>query len=269
MKEGGIYMSKFTDLAAQITSNALYVVSFLIIIAGLFVCSVIAEYIIRKRQGITDKTSAARRAASAGLLSAIAAVLMLFEIPMPFAPSFYKLDLSELPVMIGAFAFGPSVGVLIEFIKIILKLFMKGTSTAFVGELANFAVGASYVIPAATLYYAKKTKKNAALSCVLGTICITAFGTAFNALYLLPAFAKLYGMPLEVILAMGSEVNPLAGDNNIVTFVLACVAPLNLIKGTVNSLLTLLIYKKISPVLKGAGIGADLVKTGKKEAVEE
>jgi len=182
----------FKDLADQIASNALYVVGFLVIIVGLFVCSVIAERIIRWKEGITDKTSAARRAACVGVLAAISAVLMLFEIPMPFAPSFYKLDLSEIPVMIGAYAFGPSAGVLIEFIKIVLKLFMKGTSTAFVGELANFAVGSSFVIPAATLYYANKTKTTAIKSCVLGTICITLFGTTFNALYLLPAFAKLY-----------------------------------------------------------------------------
>lgn len=261
-------MDRFTDLSKQITSNALYVVSFLLIIAGLFICSVIAERIIRSKKGITDKTSAARRAASVGLLSAISAVLMLFELPMPFAPSFYKLDISELPVMIGAYAFGPSVGVLIEFIKIVLKLFMKGTSTAFVGELANFAVGSSFVIPAATLYYANRTKKTAIKSCILGTICITIFGTAFNALYLLPAFAKLYGMPLEAILSMGAEVNSLAGDN-IVTFVIACVAPLNLIKGTVDSVITLLVYKRISPVLKGAGIGADLVHNKAKAAEED
>ncbi len=261
-------MDRFSDLSKQITSNALYVVSFLLIIAGLFICSVIAERIIRSKKGITDKTSAARRAAAVGLLSAISAVLMLFELPMPFAPSFYKLDISELPVMIGAYAFGPSVGVLIEFIKIVLKLFMKGTSTAFVGELANFAVGSSFVIPAATLYYANRTKKTAIKSCILGTICITIFGTAFNALYLLPAFAKLYGMPLEAILSMGAEVNSLAGDS-IITFVIACVAPLNLIKGTVDSVITLLVYKRISPVLKGAGIGADLVQDKVKAAEED
>lgn len=261
-------MSKMLELAAQLKANAMYVGSFLLIIVCLFTVSAIAERIIRSKKGITDKTSAARRAASVGLLSAISAVLMLFELPMPFAPSFYKLDLSELPVMIGAYAFGPSVGVLIEFIKIILKLFMKGTSTAFVGELANFAVGASFVIPAATLYYANRTKKTALRSCILGTICITIFGTAFNALYLLPAFAKLYGMPLEAILEMGTKVNPLAGENNIVAFVLACVAPLNFIKGTVISLITLLIYKKISPVLKGAGIGADLVAKKQEKAAE-
>ncbi len=256
MKEGGNNMN---DLFSQVAKNALYVLSFFLIIAGLFVCSVIAERILRKKNGITDKTSAARRSASVGVLSAISAVLMLFEIPMPFAPTFYKLDMSELPVLIGAYAFGPSVGVLIEFIKIVLKLFIKGTSTAFVGELANFTVGASFILPASIIYYAKKNKKMAAISCIVGTICITIFGTVFNAVYLLPAFAKLYGIPLEVIFAMGAEVNPLAG-NNVVSFVIACVAPLNLIKGLLNSTLTLLIYKKISPIIKGSGIGADIVK---------
>jgi len=144
---------------------------------------------------------------------------------------------------------------------------MKGTSTAFVGELANFAVGSSFVIPAATLYYANKSRKTAIKSCILGTVCITIFGTTFNALYLLPAFAKLYGMPLDVILSMGAEVNSFAGDN-IYSFVIACVAPLNFIKGTVDSLLTLLVYKRISPVLKGAGIEADLVRNRNAEKPE-
>ncbi|MBO4608281.1 MAG: ECF transporter S component [Lachnospiraceae bacterium] len=248
-----------SDLFTQVAKNALYVISFVLIIAGLFVFAVIAEKVIQKKKGLTDKTSAARKAASVGLLSAVAAILMLIEIPMPFAPSFYKLDMSELPILIGAYAFGPAAGILIEFIKILLKLFIKGTSTAFVGELANFSVGASFILPASIIYYAKKTRNTATLSCLVGTVCITIFGTVFNAVYLLPAFAKLYGIPLEVIFGMGQEVNPFAGDN-IYSFVFACVAPLNLIKGSLNSLLTLLVYKKISPVLKGAGIEANLVK---------
>ena len=252
------------DLFDQVASNALYVVSFVAIIAGLFVCSIIAEKLIKKKNGITDRTSAARRAASVGLLSALSAILMLFEIPMPFAPTFYKLDMSELPILIGAYAFGPAAGVLIEFIKIVLKLFMKGTSTAFVGELANFCVGVSFILPASVIYYVRKTRKTAAISCIVGTICITIFGTVFNAVYLLPAFAKLYGIPLEVIFAMGSEVNPFAGSD-IYSFVFACVAPLNLIKGSLNSVLTLLVYKKLSPILKGAGIQADLVKETAKQ----
>ena len=248
-------MNGFLDAVKE---NAGFVGVCLITVFAVVAVAYILEKAAKRRSGDTDRVLATRKVVMIGMFSAISGILYCFDFALPIAPSFYKLDLSELPVMIGAYAFGPSVGVLIEFIKIILKLFMKGTSTAFVGELANFAVGSSFVIPAATLYYSNRTKKTALKSCILGTICITLFGTAFNAVYLLPAFAKLYGMPLEAILEMGAKVNPLAG-NDIVTFVLACVAPLNLIKGTVISLLTLLIYKKISPVLKGAGIGADLV----------
>ena len=135
-------------------------------------------------------------------------------------------------------------------LKILLKLCIKGTSTAFIGDLANFVVGCSLIIPASAVYSFKKTKKNAILACIAGTLVMTVFGTAFNAVYLLPAFSKFYGMPLDAILAMGTEVNPLAKEGSIVSFVVACVAPMNLIKGTLVSVVTLLIYKPLSPIIK-------------------
>ena len=135
-------------------------------------------------------------------------------------------------------------------IAMILKLCIKGTSTAFIGDLANFVVGCSLIIPASAVYSFKKTKKNAILACIAGTLVMTIFGTAFNAVYLLPAFSKFYGMPLDAILAMGTEVNPLAKEGSIVSFVVACVAPMNLIKGTLVSVVTLLIYKPLSPIIK-------------------
>ena len=138
-----------------------------------------------------------------------------------------------------SFAFGPVAGVMMEFVKILLKLCIKGTSTAFIGDLANFVVGCSLIIPASAVYSFKKTKKNAILACIAGTLVMTVFGTAFNAVYLLPAFSKFYGMPLDAILAMGTEVNPLAKEGSIVSFVVACVAPMNLIKGTLVSVVTL------------------------------
>ena len=186
-----------------------------------------------------------------GMFSAIAMILHLLDFPLPFAPNFYKLDFSELPVLIGAFAYGPVVGVAIEAIKILLKLFIKGTSTAFVGDLANFVIGCSFILPASAIYYFKKNKKSAVLSCITGTLILTLFGTAFNAVYLLPAFSKLFGLPLENILAMGQAVNPLMNDDSgIIGFVACCVAPMNLIKGGVVSLVTLLIYKPLSPIIK-------------------
>ena len=137
-----------------------------------------------------------------------------------------------------------------EFIKIVLKLFVKGTSTAFVGDLANFVVGCSFILPASAVYAFRKNKKSAIIACITGTLVMTVFGTAFNAIYLLPAFSKLYGMPLEDILAMGAPVNPLVADGNIISFVAACVAPLNLVNGFSVSLVTLLVYKPLSPIIK-------------------
>lgn len=171
-------------------------------------------------------------------------------LPYLFAPGFYKMDFSELPILVGSFAFGPVAGVMMEFVKILLKLCIKGTSTAFIGDLANFVVGCSLIIPASAVYSFKKTKKSAIIACIVGTLVMTVFGTAFNAVYLLPAFSKFYGMPLDAILAMGAEVNPLAKEGSIVSFVVACVAPMNLIKGTLVSVVTLLIYKPLSPIIK-------------------
>ena len=155
---------------------------------------------------------------------------------------------SEIPALIGAFAFGPVSGVMIEFCKILLKLFMKGTSTAFVGDLANFVIGCSFILPASIIYMFKKTKKNAVLASIVGTMIMTVFGTMFNAVYLLPTFAVLYGMPLDAIVGMGTAIN--SNITSVTSLVIFAVAPLNLLKGGSVSLITVLVYKKLSPILK-------------------
>ena len=185
-----------------------------------------------------------------GMLGAIAAVLMLFEIPLPFiAPPFYEMDFSEVPVLIGAFALGPMAGATIELIKILLNLILNGTATAFVGEFANYLIGCSFILPAALVYKVRKTKKNALAGMVLGSLIMTVFGCLMNAYLLLPTYAAAFGMPIDTIIEMGTAVN--ANITNIFTFVLIAVAPFNLIKGAVVSLITLLLYKHISPILKG------------------
>ncbi len=241
----------FTKLGTAFSKNVGFVLSFLGIIVALFLVAYGLEKLAQKRRGVNEKVFTTRKMAMIGMFSAVATILMMIEIPMPFAPTFYKLDFSELPIMVGTFAFGPAAGVMMEFIKILLKLLIKGTSTAFVGELANFAVGCSFVITASVIYDFKKNKKAAIIACISGTLFLTVFGTAFNAIYLLPAFAKLYGMPLEAILAMGAEVNKLCNPESIVSFVIVCVAPLNLIKGLANSVIVLLVYKPLSPIIKG------------------
>ena len=108
------------------------------------------------------------------MLSAVATILMLFEFPLPFiAPPFYEIDLSEVPVFIGAFAMGPLAGVVIEGVKILLNLIINGTVTAGVGEAANFVMGVVFVLPAALIYKRKKTKSNAVLGLVIGTVVMT------------------------------------------------------------------------------------------------
>lgn len=232
----------------SIMQNVTFVLEFVGIVAALVLVAVGAEHIIKKKKGDTTKILTTRKIAMIGMFGALAGVLMLLEIPMPFAPAFYKLDLSELPVLICGFAFGPVSGILTEFVKIVVKLLFKPTSTAFVGELANFCVGCSMILPATLIYHAKKKKTTAIIGCVVGTITMTVFGTLFNAIYLLPTFAIMYGMPLEGIIGMGTVLN--ANVTDIFTFVCFCVAPLNIIKGAADCAVTILIYKDLSPILK-------------------
>ena len=183
-----------------------------------------------------------------GMLGAIAVVLMLFEIPLPFAPSFYEIDFSEVPVMVGAFAMGPLAGVLIEFVKILLNLLINGTTTAGVGEFANFLIGIGFCLPASIIYRKMHSKKGAIIGLATGTLIMTAAGCFLNAYVLLPAYGKAFEMPIDALVGMGTAVN--ANITDLFTFVVFAVAPFNLLKGILVSLVVVLIYKKISPILK-------------------
>lgn len=235
------------ELLATIAENLIFFLEFLGIIAVLILLAYATERFEKKKSGRTEKILTTRKIAMIGVFSAIATILHILDFPVPFAPGFYKMDFSELPALIGGFAFGPVAAVLIEFCKIVLKLLFKGTSTAFVGDLANFLVGCTFLLPASIIYLFRKTKKNAIIGCVAGTLVMTVFGTAFNAVYLLPKFAQLYGMPLEAIIEMGHVINP--AINSVTTLVVFAVAPMNLLKGGIVSLLTMLVYKKLSPIL--------------------
>lgn len=183
------------------------------------------------------------------MLSAVAIILMLFDFPLPFAPSFYKLDFSELPVIVGAFAIGPVAGVLIEVVKILLNFLVNGSSTAGVGELANFAIGCSFVLPAAIIYQRNKTKKSAIIGLAAGTVLMTIAGCFINAYVMLPAYAAAFHWEISALIELGTAVNP--AINSLWSFILLAVAPFNLVKGILVSVITLLIYKKISVILKG------------------
>lgn len=246
----------------SVKDNVTFVVVSVSVAVALFAVAYLVEKLTKKKNGDEERILSTRKIAMIGVFAAIAMVLHIFDFPVPFAPPFYKLDFSEIPALIGAFAFGPVAGVMIEFCKILLKLLVKGTSTAFVGDLANFVVGCSFILPASIIYMVKKTKKSAIVASVTGTLIMTVFGTMFNAIYLLPAFSALYGMPLEAIVEMGTKVNP--NINSVTTLVMFAVAPLNLLKGTSVSFVTMLVYKKLSPILK-VGMAGQKMKAAEKQ----
>lgn len=230
-------------LLSSISENLQFVLLCLLVTAALALLAWGGEKLVMRRR---HSLSAARTITAVAMFAAIAGVLMLLELPLFFAPSFYKLDLSELPVMICAFYLGPVCGVLCEFLKVVIKLLLKGTTTAFVGDLANFLVGCSFVLPASILYQKLFSKKGALVSLILGTLVMTVFGSLFNAWFLIPRFAALYGLPLEQIIAMGTQVN--GAINSLSTLVLFAVVPFNLIKGVLVSVLTFFLYKRVERV---------------------
>jgi len=233
-------------LLQQMKDNLGFLAMCLVIVAALALAARLAERYLPDKRKVTP----AKRISIVGICAAIATVLHMLDFPLVFlAPEFYKLDFSELPVMLCGFYLGPSATVACEAVKIVLKLMFKGTSTAFVGDFANFTVGCSLVLPATIIYHVHKTRGSAITGLAVGTLVLTAFGSAFNGIYLLPKFAQLYGLPLEQIIAMGSKINGAISD--IPTFVALAVAPLNLIKGGAVSVLTMLLYKRVARPLFG------------------
>ena len=190
----------------------------------------------------------AQTIAKVAILGALAFIVMLFEFPIPFiAPSFYKLDLSEVIVLIGGFALGPIAAIIIEALKNILNIIFTGSSTAYVGEVANFIVGCCFVVPASVIYLKNKTRNSAILGMAVGTICLVIAGALMNTFVLIPLYSKLFNLPIEVILGMGQAIFP--SIKSVFSFVLYCVCPFNLIKGVIVSLITFFLYKRVSPLL--------------------
>ena len=180
------------------------------------------------------------------MLSAVAFALMFFEFSIPFlVPSFIQMDLSELPALIGAFAMGPWYGVIICLIKNLIHLLI--TTTGGVGELSNFILGAAFVLPAGLIYQRKKTKKNAVIGSVIGAAFMALLSVASNYFIVYPVYTAF--LPMDTILAMYQEILPSADT------LLKCLVifnmPFTFVKGMLSVIITLLIYKHISPIIKG------------------
>ncbi|AYD41261.1 ECF transporter S component [Clostridium fermenticellae] len=180
------------------------------------------------------------------LLSVIGFILMFIEVAIPIFPSFLQMDISDLPALIGSFALGPSAGVAIELVKNILHGVFDG-KTAFIGELANFLVGSVLVFTAGYIYKMKKSKKTAVYGLISGSLLMTIAASILNYVIFLPLYEKVLNFPISAIIAMTSKINPAVTDLNGV--IVWAIAPFNLIKGVILLVLTMVVYKSVSPIL--------------------
>ena len=183
------------------------------------------------------------------MIATLGAILTIAAFPLPFLlPGFYKLDFSEVPVLIGAFALGPVAGIAIEAIKSVLNYLVNGTISAGVGEVAMFLIGVSYVLPASLIYHHHKTKKSALVGLLVGSASMVIVAALLNAFLLLPAYSLALNIPIDTIVGMGTAINP--AIDSLAMFILLAVVPFNVIKVVSVSILVLLIYKRVSGVIK-------------------
>ena len=190
------------------------------------------------------------------LLSVMGFLLMYIELPLPLFPDFLKIDVSDLPALLGAFALGPVEGVIIELMKNILKgLF--GTQTAFVGETANFLVGSVMVFTAGLIYRKNKSRKSAIAGLTIGTVIMPVVAAIGNLYIFLPLYEKVLHIPLVAFVEMAQKINP--AITNINTYIIWAIIPFNLIKGVFVSAITVAVYKSVSPILHKENIKKKLV----------
>ena len=191
-----------------------------------------------------------KKIAIIALFSAIGAILMYIDFPLPIAPSFMKMDLSELPVIIGGFLLGPIECVIITILKVIIKFVIKGTSTMFIGEIANIIGSMSCALPASIIYSKMKTKKRAIFGLITGIFSSSIIMTLCNMLFIFPAYIKItmFHMSEEKIITKCSEIFPFI--DSMPKVYLLSVLPFNLVKYTTVSIITFIFYKKISIIIK-------------------
>lgn len=190
------------------------------------------------------KTMSVQKLTRIAILTALASILFLIEIPIV---AFYKLDLSNLPVLLGAFAMGPVAGLIILGLKSFIG--MMHSTSMYVGELADFIMGAAMVLPAAWIYSRKKCRKTALIGMSVGTLAMIVVAVLCNWLIMIPFYMNAYGMPMEAVIGMATAVLPFVDTQ--IELLLFVTAPFNLLKGVVLSALTYVLYKHLSPLLHG------------------
>ena len=205
-----------------------------------------------------NSTSKVRVLTGTAMLGAVAAVLMYLEFPIPIMPAFVKLDVSELPALIASFAYGPVSGILVCLIKNLIKLPSTSTaaphrvrlrSTAAVGELFNFVMGALFVGVAGLIYKRNKTRKGAIVGALLGALVMAVVSVPYNYFIVYPAYVVMYHLPLDAIIGMYQAINP--NVNGLLACLLVFNLPFTFVKGALDAVLCFLVYKPLSPILHG------------------
>lgn len=182
------------------------------------------------------------------VLGVISFILMFFELPLPWlAPTFMKVDISDVPSLIGAFALGPMAGVLVQLLKNVLNVVIEGTTTAAVGELSNFVIGSIMAYTAGYIYFKKKTFNRAVVGLLAGTFAMTLVATLSNYYIMFPLYAKLMGLDVQVFIDMGTAINKNITD--LKSLMILSIVPFNILKGLGITAITILIYKRVSPIL--------------------
>ncbi|MCC8073808.1 MAG: ECF transporter S component [Clostridiales bacterium] len=193
------------------------------------------------------KNKKIRTITGTAMLTAVAVALQYIEIAIPIMPSFIKLDFSDLPELIGAFAYGPFAGVLIALLKNLIH--MAVSQSGFVGELSNFMLGAVFALVAGLIYKHKKTKKNAIIASIAGSAAMAVVSLPFNYFIIYPLYYSVLGFPEEAILGMYQLLLP--SVENMIQALIIFNVPFTFVKALICSAVTMVIYKPISPLLKG------------------
>lgn len=193
----------------------------------------------------TNKKVDIRKITLTAMFGAISAILMMFSFNIPLVPSFIKMDLSELPALIGAFSMGPVSGVMVCLIKNLINVLF--TTTGGVGELCNFILGATFVLPAGLIYKYKKNKKMAVIGALVGALVMALASLPINYYITYPMYTKF--LPLDVIIGMYQAIMP--GVDGLFNCLLIFNVPFTFVKGLLSVIITLLVYKRLSPIIKG------------------
>ena len=191
------------------------------------------------------KRTDTRKLTSTAMLAAVSTVLMFFSFSVPLMPSFIKMDLSELPALLASFTFGPMAGISVCLVKNLINVFF--TTTGGVGEVSNFLLGSMFVAPAGFIYQKMRTKKGAMFASIVGAATMAGLSLLTNYYIVYPVYTNI--MPLEVIIGAYSAINPRVTD--LWQALLWFNVPFTFIKGMVSVVITMLIYKPLSPILRG------------------